>query len=224
MTRNTLSKIVAEVQPERTTRRSWQSEPFSLYAPSGARKYLNHAERQRALAAMEYLEPGQALFALTLAWTGARVSEVLALTPASFQIERAIVAIHTLKRRKHSVREVPVPPELVTALNRHFRLSSMQRDPRAADHRLWPWCRVTGWRLIKRVMHRSGITGCQACPRGFRHGFGVGTLQAGVPLNLLKRWLGHARISTTAIYADACGPEETIFAKKFWNLSGASRA
>ena len=25
-------------------------------------------------------------------------------------------------------------------------------------------------------------------------------LQAGVPVNLLQRWLGHARIGTTAIY------------------------
>jgi integrase/recombinase XerD len=194
----------------------WRPDAFGLYTPAGGRKYLNHAERQRALAAMEFLEPGQALFALTLAWTGARVSEVLALTAASFQIDCGVVALHTLKRRKLAVREVPVPPELIAALDRHFRLSAMQRDPLGADRRLWPWHRATGWRLIKCVMHRSGITGCQACPRGFRHGFGVGSLQARVPLNLLQRWLGHARISTTAIYADACGPEERAFAQRMW--------
>jgi integrase/recombinase XerD len=203
MTRNTLSNTVAG--------------EGSLYTPSGGRKYLNHAERQRALAAMEFLEPGQALFALILAWTGARVSEVLALTPTSFQIERAIVAVHTLKRRKHSVREVPVPPELMTVLDSHFHLSAMQRDPLAADRRLWPWCRVTGWRIIKRVMHHSGIKGRHACPRGLRHAFGVGTLQCGVPLNLTQRWLGHAQISTTAIYAAASGPEEVAFAARFWS-------
>jgi integrase/recombinase XerD len=193
-----------------------RADAFGLYARDGARKYLNQAERQRALAAMEFLEPGRALFALTLAWTGARVSEVLALTPASFQIERGIVALRTLKRRKPSVREVPIPPELIAALDRHFRLSAMQRDPRAADCRLWPWHRVTAWRLIKRVMRQSDIRGLPACPRGLRHGFGVGSLQAGIPLNLLQRWLGHARIGTTAIYAAACGPEEMAFAAQFW--------
>ena len=61
------------------------------------------------LAAMQELPPEKALFALTLAWTGARVSEVLALTAASFQVEAGVVAIVTLKRRSFSVREVPIP-------------------------------------------------------------------------------------------------------------------
>jgi integrase len=47
---------------------------------------------------MAKLDPDKALFALTLAWTGARVSEVLALTPAAFQIEDGLVAFRTLKR------------------------------------------------------------------------------------------------------------------------------
>src|SRR5258708_3174708 len=49
----------------------------SLYAADGGRKYLNLSERQRALATMATLDPDRALFAMTLAWTGARVSEVL---------------------------------------------------------------------------------------------------------------------------------------------------
>ena len=190
-----------------------------LYAASGARKYLNQAERQRALAGMAKLPPDQALFCLTLAWTGARVSEVLALTRSSFQVEQGIVALRTLKRRKHHMREVPLPPELMAALNRHFDFSATGRDPLGADHRLWPWHRVTAWRIIKRVMRACSITGRQACPRGLRHAFGVGTLQAGVPLNLAQRWLGHARISTTAIYANASGAEEMALAARFWSAS-----
>ncbi len=93
----------------------------------------------------------------------------------------------------------------------------MQRTAETADRRLWPWCRVTAWRFIKQVMNRAGIIGPPSCPRGLRHGFGVGTLQAGVPLNLLQRWLGHARISSTAVYAAACGPEEVGFAERFWH-------
>jgi integrase/recombinase XerD len=217
ITCNIMSNTVAASREDRAAMGpDAHPEPLSLYATDGARKYLNRDERQRVLAAIEFLEPDQALFALTLAWTGARVSEVLALTPASFQIEHGIVAVHTLKRRRHSVREVPIPPQLIHALDRHFRIAARQRDPLRADHRLWPWHRATAWRIIKRVMNRSQITGRQACPRGLRHAFGVGTLQSGVPLNLLQRWLGHARITTTAIYADACGPEEIALAGKFW--------
>ena len=78
---------------------------------------------QRALAEMKMLAPKRALFALTLAWTGARVSEVLDLRAYSFQIERGIVAIRTLKRRRPCVREVPIPPELMAALT-----SSLESD------------------------------------------------------------------------------------------------
>src|ERR1043166_10328713 len=130
--------------------------PLSLYAADGARKYLNRDGLQPVVAAIEFLEPDQALFALTLAWTGARVSEVLALTPSSFQVELGVVALRTLKRRSHHLREEPIPPELAEALNRHFRVSARQRDPRTADSRLWPWHRATAWRLTKAIMRRSG--------------------------------------------------------------------
>lgn len=199
------------------------AESFSLYTPTGARKYLNASERRCVLKAAAMLAPEQRLFVFTLAWTGARVSEVLALTPSSFQIESRTVAIRTLKRRRHHVREVPIPPQLVAALKRRFHLASTRRDPRRADHRLWPWSRTTAWRLTKRVMTACDIVGRHACPRGLRHAFGVSTLQAGVPLNLTQRWLGHARISTTAIYADVSGPEEAAFAELFWRAAGGAQ-
>jgi len=194
-------------------------ESFGLYAANGARKYLNERERRRVLIAMQALPADRALFALTLAWTGARVSEVLALSAVSFQTGRGVVAIRTLKRRRHMVREVPLPPELMAALDRHFRLGEAQRDPARAHARLWSWRRETAWRIIKNVMTASGVCGSPACPRGLRHAFAVGALQAGVPLNLVQRWLGHARIDTTAIYAGACGPEEHAFAARFWHVN-----
>jgi hypothetical protein len=33
----------------------------------------------------------------------------------------------------------------------------------------------------------------------------------------VQRWLGHPRISTTAIYIAACGPGEIAFAARFWH-------
>jgi integrase/recombinase XerD len=43
-----------------------------------------------------------------------------------------------------------------------------------------------------------------------------GPIQAGIPLNLLQRWLGHAQLTTTAIYANAVGPEERTIAARMW--------
>jgi site-specific recombinase XerD len=166
---------------------------------------------------MERLKRDRALFSLLLAWTGGRVSEVLAVRACSFQIDRNIVALRTLKRRKPHVREVPIAPGLMAAIDRHFRLTELQRDPETANRRLWPWSRVTAWRYVKGVMLEAGVVGRPACPRGLRHAFGVGTLQASVPLNMVQKWMGHARMSTTAIYADASGEEEAAFAARFWD-------
>jgi integrase len=190
---------------------------LSLYTPRGERKYINQDERRRVLAVMERLERRRALFALLLAWTGGRVSEVLDVRPSSFQIERNIVALRTLKRRRLHVREVPIRPGLMTALDEHFSLRALQADTETANRRLWPWSRWTAWRFVKGAMLEAGIVGRPACPRGLRHGFGVGSLQANVPINLVQRWMGHSRLSTTAIYADVSGDEEVGFAARFWD-------
>jgi integrase/recombinase XerD len=214
-----MSKIVAAACEGRAAMPRSHAESFSLYASTGARKYLNREERTRALAAMQTLPLEHALAGLMLGWTGARVTEVLELTPLSFQVERSVVSIKTLKRRRHAVRQVPIPSWLMAGLDLHYRIKDAQRDPARAYQRLWPCHRTTVWRNIKHIMMLTEIVGPGACPRGLRHSFGVGTLQAGVPLNLLQRWLGHARMSTTAIHADVCGEEEHAFAARFWRAA-----
>ena len=196
----------------------FSDQSLSLYTRAGERKYINHAERERVLAVMQRLERERALFSLLLAWTGGRVSEVLAVRASSFQIERNLVALRTLKRKRPHVREVPIAPGLMAAIDRHFGIRELQQNPETANKRLWNFCRVTAWRVVKGAMLEAGIVGRPACPRGLRHGFGVGTLQACVPLNLVQRWMGHARISTTAIYADVSGDEEAAFAARFWEI------
>ena len=97
-------------------RPSWTSGGGRLYDPSGDRKYLNREERDRFLAAAETAEPKRCLFALLMVWSGARISEILALTPSSFQLDTGVVTIVTLKRRKFAVRDVPLPPKLMARL------------------------------------------------------------------------------------------------------------
>lgn len=141
------------------------------------------------------------------------------MTPCSFQIERSLVAFVTLKRRRWSVREVPIPPVLMQMIAHEFSLAELQGNPTASRDRLWTMSRTTAWRVVRRLMDLAGVSGRGACARGLRLSFGVGTLQAGVPITLLQRWLGHARLSTTEIYANAIGPEEISFASQFWSWS-----
>ena len=53
--------------------------------------------------------------------------------------------------------------------------------------------------------------------RGLRHGFGVAAVNAGIPLNMVQKWLGHAQLSTKAIYADAVSAEEQAIAARMWD-------
>ena len=57
------------------------------------------------MEAVAAMERSRALFGLTLGWTGARAREVLALTPASFQLESGVLTIATLERGRHCMRE-----------------------------------------------------------------------------------------------------------------------
>jgi integrase len=198
---------------------------LSLYAANAEPKYTNQAERQRFLEVVRRQKSERALFCGLLAWTGGRPSEVLALMPLSFQIERNVVILPTLKRRRPHAREVPIPPKLMAAIVRHFDLRELQRDPETARKRLWSWSsRVTVWRFVKGGMLEAGIVGRAACPRGLRHGFAVNALQASVPLNVVQKWLGHSRISTTAIYTAVAGPEEMLFAERFWRSGSTDRS
>lgn len=72
---------------------------------------------------------------------------------------------------------------------------------------------MTGWRAVHDVMVAARLEGPHASPQGLRHSFGV---SAGIPLNLVQKWLGHAQLTTTAIYADAVGAEEKDIACRMW--------
>ena len=191
---------------------------MSLYGSAGGRKYLNAAERQRFIESAQRAPPMVRLFCLVLRWSGGRISEALALTPAAIDIESGTASFETLKRRKRGfVRQVPLPRDLLSQLNQVFRLRFRQRDPELAGARLWTWSRTTAWRRVKEVMAAAGITGTPAMPKGLRHGFGVNAFQASVPPHLVQRWLGHASLKTTSIYGDVMGPEERAFAERMWS-------
>jgi integrase len=191
---------------------------LSLFGQAGSRKYLNAAERQRFIEAAHHAPPKIRLFCLMLGWSGARISEALALTPASIDIESGVASIQTLKRRKRGVvRQVPLPSDVLDELDREFKLREAQHDPELANQRIWRWSRTTAWRRVKEVMAEAGIAGTPATPKGLRHGFGVNAFQSNVPPHLIQRWLGHASLRTTAIYGDVIGPDERAFAARMWD-------
>lgn len=188
-----------------------------LYDQTGKRKYLTIDERRAFMDVAASLPPEVYAFCATLAYTGARISEVLALTPDRIDFADGLIIFKCLKKRREGVyRAVPVPQVLLDLLDSVHGIRAEQNRPIQPQARLWPWCRTTGWNHIKRAMAEADIVGVHACPKGFRHGLGVCALQNAVPLNMVRKWLGHSRLSTTAIYGDAVGDEERKIAGRLW--------
>lgn len=188
-----------------------------IYDQAGNRKYLTAAERRSFLHAVETMPPELRTFCRVLSYTGARISEVLALTPARIDIAARLVIVESLKKRRRGVfRAIPLPASLFDELDRVHQLGDLRRRPELASRRIWPWCRTFAWQRVKEAMAAAQLAGPQASPKGLRHGFAVTALQGGVPITLVRRWLGHSRLSTTEIYADAVGPEEQAIARLLW--------
>lgn len=184
-----------------------------LYNAQSQRLYLNQSERMAFLKAVKFQPARQQCFCEVLAMTGCRISEALALTPASVQVTEGTITFRTLKRRSRTVvREVPVPMVFASRLQAVF-----QEEWERPNQPLWNSVnRSTAYRWVKAAMADAQITGAMACPKGLRHGFGIHAVLSGVQLNMLQKWMGHATVLTTMIYANAIGEEERQIARKMW--------
>ena len=201
-----------------TAEASRPGSAMSLYGRDGGRKYLTADERAAFLKAAELAEPEVRTFCGVLAYSGCRITEALELTADRVDLAAGVIVFESLKKRRDGVyRAVPVPPALLDALNLvHGVRKAQKRADNGRKVRLWDWSRMTAWRRVAGVMQAAGVQGVQASPKGLRHGFGVAAVTAGIPLNLAQRWLGHAQLSTTAIYAEAVGEEERSIASRMW--------
>lgn len=195
---------------------------WKLFNYEGQRKYVTQGERNAFLKTAEKFPREVRTFCNVLAYTGCRISEALALTAERVDPAAGGIIFKSLKKRKNAKGEekvvyrlVPIPPQLLDTLQLVHNIRESQRKQK--DRRLWPWSRTTAWRRVKEVLKEAGIEDkAHAMPKGFRHGLGVCGVQQGVSMNMVQKWLGHAQISTTAIYADAVGEEEKNIASRMW--------
>lgn len=188
--------------------------PDVLFNSAGKRLYLTEDERQAFLKAADALPREHRSLCYVLCLTGCRISEALALPSERIDFKAQAIVFESLKKRKKGVyRAVPVPPALLEMLE---LVHDLKRNRPRKPAPLWSIGRTRAWQVVTATMKLARIKGHHATPKGLRHGFGVHAVQSGVPLNLLQRWLGHAQLSTTAIYANAIGAEERSIAARMW--------
>jgi len=195
-----------------------------LYDPAGNRLYLNAEERAAFLAVARKQPARDRTLCETLHFTGCRPSELLEITPARIDLSGGTIAIRCLKKRKDAAgkqkvvyRTVPVPPDYLDTLNTAHGIREAQKSKRQANVPIWALGRTRVWQIVKRIMIEAGIPDApHRSPKGLRHGFGINASVNGVPLNMLQKWMVHAQLTTTAIYADAVGKEEQDIAARMW--------
>lgn len=181
----------------------------TAYDKAGRRKYLSRSEGQRFLDRVVQLPRINALFCLTLYYTGCRISEALGMQRHDLDREMNVVLIRSLKKRgKNEIRRIPIPEFLAKELR---NVTSPEDDPH-----FWSFSRTTGWRIIKAAMKDAEIFGVHATTKGLRHGFGVRGVLGQVPLTLIQNWMGHADLETTAIYLAVRDEEERALIMKTW--------
>ena len=185
-----------------------RTSPFDF---RGERKYLDQQERQRFLRSASRMREPIRLFCEVLAYTGCRLSEALNIRPSHIDQGHCALIFETLKQRNAiRYRHIAVPKSLMR------RLIQFLKDRSLSNGRVWQVHRQTAWRWVKLVMSNAGITGVSANSRGLRHGFAIASIQRRVPLPLVQKWMGHARVTTTQIYTDIVGPQQRTYAKRTW--------
>ena len=182
-----------------------------MFDRTGKRKYLNRDERKAfSCVIRSESDPWRRAFLLTLFHTGCRISEALNVLVERIDLRNSAITFETLKRRKPGCfRAVPVPDDLTRIMRRLVA----GKDP---NGRLWQFSRSTAYRMVRAKMKQARVTGGMACPKGLRHSHGTACVAVKIPLPTIQKWLGHARLETTAIYLDVLGEEERALAKRLW--------
>jgi integrase/recombinase XerD len=125
--------------------------------------------------------------------TGARISEILEISPSDVNFEESMVTIHRKKRTDGAVQELPIPRELSSDLRIYCQERDVDpEDPIIDVHRktAWQWTRKIGEDVLDR----------KVTPHMFRHGRAYYLLSQDVPGAFVARVLGHSTLGSIMQY------------------------
>ncbi len=158
--------------------------------------------------------------ALEILWkTGARISEVLAITPHSFEILARKVLhlkLKTLKSRGRPTKQTKarVPSRLVPILDEGLK-------QRIRDHikiygiklheRLFKFGRHVLNKRLKKIVNNMENPFCNVSCHTLRHSFAIHLVLHTVPLKYISQILGHKNLKTTDIYTQVLTVDGSFF-------------
>jgi integrase/recombinase XerD len=159
---------------------------------------LSREEERRLISHAYHMKGTRGLLIKTLFQTGARVSEFVNIKVNELFFDEQMIPISKAKGGKS--RYVPILPELVQELRTHLG------DRRAGYlfetiHSTAYSCRRIQ-QIIKETSDEAKITK-RVYPHLLRHSVTTTLLERGMPLEQIQKFLGHAKLETTQIYAES---------------------
>jgi len=155
---------------------------------------LSQNEVQRFISAID--SPHHRVLAMAMYAAGLRVSEAISLRPADIDSKQML--IHVVQGKGRKDRLVPLSTSLLEELRQHFRRHRC---------RLWLFPGAIPGKHISReavedafVKARHAVGRKLVTPHSLRHAFATHLLEDGTDLRTIQVLLGHASLSTTAIY------------------------
>src|SRR6266536_5824842 len=159
---------------------------------------LSRDEEARLIKHAYRMKGERGLLIKTLFQTGARVSEFANLKAEDVFFDEQMILIAKAKGGKS--RYVPILPELAQELRTHL-------GPRTVGY-LFETNRTTRYsprriqQIIKETAEQAEITK-RVYPHLLRHSVATTLLERGMPIEQIQKFLGHAKLETTQVYAES---------------------
>lgn len=137
--------------------------------------------------------------------TGCRVSEALGVRVEDLDLIGKALRVNTLKRKGHT-RVLPLQNGFIGEIALWINIKGLKRS----DY-LFDFSRKTAYNYVREACEFSGIRDERAHPHTWRHSFAVNCVTQGVPVTVLKEFLGHRDITKTLIYTAILAQDTRVF-------------
>jgi integrase/recombinase XerD len=161
---------------------------------------LDRAEVEQLIAAAYRDGSRRGLMIKTLFLTGARVSEFVHIRVEDLHLDDDPPRVHLAHAKGQANRSVPILPVLAQELCTH--LQGRRQGYLFESNRHTRYAVRTVQTLVRRCAQAAGITR-RVHPHLLRHSIATILLDSGqVPIDQVRKFLGHLHLSTTQIYAE----------------------
>jgi integrase/recombinase XerD len=159
---------------------------------------LSRDEERRLISHAYRMKGTRGLLIKTLFQTGARVAEFVNIKVTEFFFDEQMILIANAKGGKS--RYVPILPELAQELSTHLGDRRAGYLFETIHHTRYSPRRIQ--QIIKGTADEARIPK-RVYPHLLRHSVATMLLERGMPLEQIQKFLGHAKLETTQIYAES---------------------